>query len=137
MLTRRGFAACALCAVAGFKATAAWAEAPVAPTGIKRLVLKRIEGPTPEFETILAMAEIEPGFDVPRHIHPGIESAYIVEGGGVFLMDGEAPREVKAGDGIQVPARRPHSLKGGDKATKIVSTYILEKGQPIAIPAPV
>lgn len=134
MLTRRIFASCALCAVGGFMATGVEAESP-ASTGLKREILKRIDGPTPEYETIIATAEIAPGWDVPRHIHPGIESAYIVEGGGVLSVDGEAPRAVRAGDAVQIPARKPHSLKGGDKPTKIVSTYILEKGQPIAIPA--
>jgi quercetin dioxygenase-like cupin family protein len=62
---------------------------------------------TPDHETLLAKAEIEPGFLVPRYIHPGIESAYIVEGGGVFSIDGGDDREVRAGDTLQVPERRP------------------------------
>jgi quercetin dioxygenase-like cupin family protein len=133
MFTRRGFASCALCALTGFVATAV--EADISPPGgIRREILKRTEGPTPDYETIIASAEIAPGFSVPRHIHPGIESAYIVEGGGVFLLDGDPPLEIKAGDAVLVPARKPHALKGGDKPTKILSTYILEKGQPLAIP---
>jgi quercetin dioxygenase-like cupin family protein len=136
MLTRRGFAGCALCALTGFVATAAEAEAPPAPTGIKRTILRRIEGPTPEYETIIAQAEVDPGFAVPRHFHPGIESAYIAEGSGVFLLDGAEPQMIKAGDAVQVPTRRIHAVKNGDRPMKIVSTYILEKGQPLAIPAP-
>jgi quercetin dioxygenase-like cupin family protein len=135
MLSRRGFAGCVLCAISGFAATAVEAEMPLPATGIKRVILKRIAGPTPDFETLLASAEIEPGFLVPRHIHPGIESAYIVEGVAVFSIDGGEDREVKAGDAVQIPARRPHSLRNGDKPMKIVSTYILEKGQPISSPA--
>ena len=120
MLSRRGFAGCVFCAISGFAATAVEAEMPLPATGIKRVVLKRIAGPTPDYETLLATAEIEPGFLVPRHINP---------------IDGGEDREVKAGDALQVPARRPHSLRNGDKPMKIVSTYILEKGQPISLPA--
>jgi quercetin dioxygenase-like cupin family protein len=134
MLTRRGFASCALCALTGFAATAVQAEGP-APAGIKREILQRMDGPTPDYETIIAAAEIVPGFTVPRHIHPGIESAYIAEGGGVISVDGEVTREIRAGDVAMVPPRRPHTLKNGDKPTRIISTYILEKGQPLSIPA--
>jgi quercetin dioxygenase-like cupin family protein len=133
MLTRRGFASCALCALTGFAATAVEAEMP--PAGIKRKILRRIDGPTPDFETIIALAEIEPGFHVPRHIHPGIESAYIVAGVAVLSVDGRADRAVRAGDTLQVAARTPHQLQNGGKPLRIVSTYILEKGQPISLPA--
>lgn len=131
MLTRRGFASCALCALTGFAATGVEAEA---PSGIKREILERMDGPTEGYETIIASAEVEAGFQVPRHIHPGIESAYIVDGSAVVSIDGAGDREIKGGDAVQVPARRPHSLKNGDKPMKIISTYVIEKGQPIAIP---
>ena len=133
MLTRRGFSASGLCALTGFVATAVDAEMP--PAGITRRVLQRIDGPTPEFETVMAMAEIASGFHVPRHIHPGIESAYIVEGVAVLSVNGMEDRAVSAGDTLQVAARRPHQLQNGDKPLRIISTYILEKGQPISLPA--
>jgi hypothetical protein len=50
MLTRRGFAACALCAVPGFMATGV--EAQNAPAGLKRTILKRIDGPMDGYETV-------------------------------------------------------------------------------------
>ena len=43
MLTRRGFAGCALCAVMGFLATGA--EAQNAPGGLKRTIITRTDGP--------------------------------------------------------------------------------------------
>ncbi|WP_294540497.1 cupin domain-containing protein [uncultured Rhodoblastus sp.] len=134
MMTRRGFASCALCALTGLAAPTLRAEMPQ-PAGLRRRILQRIEGPTPDFETIIALAEIEPGFHVPRHIHPGIESAYIVEGGAVLSVNGLEDRAVQAGDTLQVAARTPHQLQNGDKPMRIVSTYILEKGQPISLPA--
>jgi quercetin dioxygenase-like cupin family protein len=140
MLTRRGFAGCALCAATGFAAAkgflavAASADTLAAPTGLQRIILRRSDGPTPDYETILAVAMVEPHVLVPRHIHPGIESAYIAEGEATFQIDGEPPVALKAGDGVHVPARRVHFLQNGDRPLKIVSTYILEKGQPLAIP---
>ncbi|MCW2283865.1 quercetin dioxygenase-like cupin family protein [Rhodoblastus acidophilus] len=138
MLTRRGLAQCLLCAIAsqsGFAATAAQAEAPAAPAGVRRTILRRGEGPTPEFETVLAEALVDANAMVPRHIHPGVESGYIVEGSAVLELEGAPPLPVKAGDGVIIAARRPHLLRNGDRPMKIISTYILEKGQPIALPA--
>ncbi|MBB4196496.1 hypothetical protein CCR94_19785 [Rhodoblastus sphagnicola] len=143
MLTRRGLTQCALCAsasfAAGFSATSglilpARAEAPGAPSGIRRAILRRGEGPSPDTETVLAEALVEPNALVPRHIHPGIESGYIVEGAAILELDGAQPLPMRAGDGVLIAARRPHLLRNGDKPTRIISTYILEKGQPIAIP---
>ena len=136
MLTRRGLAQCVLCAIAsqaaGFSASPAHAETP--SPGARRTILRRSEGPTPDFETVLAEALVDANALVPRHIHPGVESGYIVEGSGVLQLDGAAPLPVKAGDGVVIAARRPHLLRNGDRPMKIISTYILEKGQPIAIP---
>ena len=55
MLTRRGFAVCALCAVTGFLATGA--EAENAPGGLKRTILKRIDGPMAGYETVSVRVE--------------------------------------------------------------------------------
>ena len=44
MLTRRAFAACALCAASGFLATGVAAQTAVTP-GVKRTLLKQTDGP--------------------------------------------------------------------------------------------
>jgi quercetin dioxygenase-like cupin family protein len=137
MLTRRGVTQCVLCAIAqtaGFFASSARAESPAAPPGVRRNILRRSEGPTPDFEIVLAEALIDANALVPRHIHPGVESGYIVEGSGVLELDGADPQPVRTGDGVVIAARRPHLLRNGDRPMKIVSTYILERGQPLAIP---
>ena len=141
MLTRRGFAgvaSCALCAITGFMATDASAQGapPAATPGVNRKILSRTDGPAPGYETILVEAEIEAGVTVGRHTHPGIESAYVVEGGLELPIEGQPTRTLKPGDGFVVPPMTPHAGgKNGDKKTKIVSTYIVEKGKPLASPA--
>ena len=61
MLTRRGFAGCAICAVTGVIATdaSAQAAAPVATTGYTRKILSQMDGPTPGYVTILVEAELQ------------------------------------------------------------------------------
>src|SRR5258708_21213763 len=85
-LTRRNFAgiaSCAICAVTGFIATEASAQGtpPATTPGATRKILSQTDGPVPGFVPIIVEAEIEAGGTVSRHTHPGIESAYIVEGG--------------------------------------------------------
>jgi hypothetical protein len=59
MLTRRGFAACALCAVTGFLATGA--EAQSAPAALKRTIIKRTDGPMDGYETVNVRVDLDAG----------------------------------------------------------------------------
>ena len=133
MLTRRGFAACALCAVTGFLATGA--EAQNAPAGLKRTIITRTDGPMDGYETVNVRVDLDAGTLVPRHTHPGIKSSYVVEGALELSVDGVATRTFNAGDGFQVPTRVPHGGKNGDKPTIFAVTYVVEKGKPLASPA--
>ena len=133
MLTRRGFAGCALCAVMGFLATGA--EAQNAPGGLKRTIITRTDGPMADYETVNARVDLDAGALVPRHTHPGIESSYVVEGVLELSVDGQGAQTFKAGDGFQVPTRAPHGRKNSDKPTILAITYVVEKGKPLASPA--
>jgi quercetin dioxygenase-like cupin family protein len=135
MITRRFFAGCALCAATTGFIGSAEAQQVAATPGLKRKVLQQTDGPSPGYVTYIVEVEVDPGFDVARHTHPGIESSYITEGGGLMKVDGQPDREVKAGDAFQVPAGVPHSIKNGAKVTKLVANYIVEKGKPLASPA--
>jgi quercetin dioxygenase-like cupin family protein len=135
MLTRRGFAACALCAVTGFVATAAEAQSGATTPGLKRTILQRTDGPVAGYETLVVAVELAPGAMVARHTHPGIESAYVIEGDTELSIDGQPPRRLGPGEGFQIPVGLPHSAKNFDKATKIAATYVVEKGKPLASPA--
>ena len=141
MLTRRGFAglaSCALCGLAEFVATDASAQTtpPPAPVGFARKILSQIDGPMPGYVTLVAEVTIDPGILVGRHTHPGIESGYVVSGGLELPIEGQETRKLKAGDGFQVPVATPHAgAKNGDTKTVIISTYVIEKGKPLATPA--
>jgi quercetin dioxygenase-like cupin family protein len=139
MLTRRGFTGCAICAAAGFIATDASAQgAPPAGTpGVTRKILSQMDGPTPGYVTILAEATVEPGTVVGRHTHPGIETSYILEGAIELPIKGQDTKTYSVGDTYQIPAETPHAGgKASDKKFRVLSTYVLEKGKPLASPAP-
>jgi quercetin dioxygenase-like cupin family protein len=141
-LTRRGFAgfaSCALCGLAEFVATDASAQStpPPAPVGFSRKILSQMDGPIPGYVTLVAEVTIDPGTLVARHTHPGIESGYVVSGGIELPVQGQDTRTLKPGDGFQIPVETPHAgAKNGDTKTVIVSTYVVEKGKPLASPAP-
>jgi quercetin dioxygenase-like cupin family protein len=139
MLTRRGFAGCAICAVTGFIATEASAQSapPPAVPGVKRTTLSQLDGPMPGYVTINMEVEIDAGVTIARHTHPGIESTYVLEGGFELPVQGQPTRMLKAGDGFQIPPETPHAGgKPGDKKSKLAITYVVEKGKPLASPAP-
>jgi quercetin dioxygenase-like cupin family protein len=139
MLTRRGFAgfaSCALCGITEFIATAASAQTPPASSGVTRKILAQSEGPTPGYVTLLVEATIEANAAVGRHTHPGIESAYVMEGGFELPIQGQATRMLKPGDAFQIPPNTPHAGgKPGTAKTVILITYVVEKDKPLASPA--
>lgn len=132
MLSRRKFAACALCAVAGFAATAVGDANAQMPAGIKRTILSKTDMPDGKYVALLAAVEIDAGVAVPRHTHPGVESAYCLDGSAQLSVKGQPDRMVKAGDSFQVPTETVHSAKIGDKPFKLVVTYTVEKDKPLA-----
>jgi quercetin dioxygenase-like cupin family protein len=139
MLTRRGFASCALCAITGFIATEAHAQGapPAAAGGVTRKILSQTDGPAAGYETLLVEATIEAGVAVGRHTHPGIESAYVLEGGFELPVQGQATRMLKTGDAFQIPPETPHAGgKAGTAKSRILITYVVQKGKPLASPAP-
>ena len=139
MLTRRGFAGCAICAVTGFIATDSSGQnaPPAAVPGIKRTTLSQLDGPMPGYVTINMEVEIDAGVTIARHTHPGIESSYVLEGGFELPVQGQPTRMLKAGDGFQIPPETPHAGgKPSDKKSRLAITYVVEKGKPLASPAP-
>src|SRR5450631_1859213 len=99
MLTRRGFAGCAICAVTGFIATDASAQGtpPATTPGVTRKILKQMDGPTPGYVTILVEATVDPGTAVGRHTHPGIETSYVLEGSIDLPIQGQDTKTYSAG----------------------------------------
>ena len=141
MLTRRdfaGFASCAICAVTGFIATEVSAQGtpPAGTPGVTRKILSQMDGPMPGYVTILVEATVDAGVVVGRHTHPGIETSYVLEGSIELPIQGQPTKSYGAGETYQIAAGTPHAGgKASDKKVKIASTYVVEKGKPLASPA--
>src|SRR5215467_4273543 len=103
---------------------------------IKRTPLQKFDVPGTSYETVIGMAEIVPNVNIGRHTHPGPESGYMLEGEMVLLIDGQPEKTVKVGESYQVPSGAVHDARSGPQGTKVIATYVVEKGKPLASPAP-
>jgi quercetin dioxygenase-like cupin family protein len=125
----------ALCLMALSLGLSAVAQNPAAAPPIKRIPLQRFDVPGTLFETVIGIAEIAPNVAIGRHTHPGPESGYVMTGSFELLIDGQAPRLLKVGDSYQVPSGTVHDARSGPEGAKVLATYIVQKGQPLALPA--
>lgn len=127
------FTGCAICAAIGFVAEDASAQA---PSGIRRKVTSRIDGPIEGYETLQVLVDIEPNFVIAWHTHPGTEAAYTLEGDGELQIKGEAAKMLKPGFSWLTPPHTPHTLKNGPQATTLFVTFTVQKGKPLSTPVP-
>jgi quercetin dioxygenase-like cupin family protein len=105
------------------------------PTGFKRAELQRHDIATPNHEAVQARGEFAPGAVVGRHTHPGEEIGYVAQGELTVEVDGKPAQTVKTGEVFFIPAGTVHAGKNTSKApTVVISTYIVEKGKPLATP---
>lgn len=118
-------------AVALWAAGAACAQQP----GFVRVPLQTQDVCAAARIAVQVRGEFDPGFTTGRHTHPGEELTYILEGQIELRIDGQPPRVIRAGETLHVPAGVVHEgVNTGDVRTKVVATYIVEKGQPLAQP---
>jgi quercetin dioxygenase-like cupin family protein len=82
---------------------------------------------------VQVLTEIPVGVESGWHIHPGEEVGYIVTGTVEMAIDGRATLTLHAGDGFLIPPRTPHNARDlGPGPGHMLSTYIVEAGQPLA-----
>jgi len=106
-------------------------------TAIKRTVVTRGDISVPGREAVIANIEIAPGGSAGRHTHPGDEISYVTAGEGEILMEGHPALKIKPGDGFVIPGGTKHDAHNtGAQPLKLVGVYVVEKGKPLATPAP-
>ena len=104
--------------------------------GFKRTVIQQGDLSVPGREVVSAIAEFEPGATSGRHTHPGEEAGYILEGTLVLEQEGKPAVTLTAGKTFFIPAGTIHNAtNSGSTGARVLATYIVEKGKPIATPA--
>jgi quercetin dioxygenase-like cupin family protein len=128
--------AAALCAIGLAVAMPALAQKPAAPSALKRTEVYRADVAAQGHEAVVMKVELAAGGHAGRHTHPGDEISYISDGDATLLVDGEAPRKLKAGEAFVVKAGKVHDLRNdGSTPTHLLGVYVVEKGKPLATPA--
>ena len=128
-------AACALTA----GASTVFAQAPGATQqpALTRTVLQQRALSVPGREGVQVLAVLAPRGTSVRHTHPGEEFGYVLEGTATFEIAGQPPQALKPGDSFFIPPNVPHIAHNpGTTPLKLISTYIVETGKPLATPAP-
>lgn len=104
--------------------------------GFKRIELQRGDLSVVGREVVVVRADIDPDGIIGRHTHPGEESSYVLEGTVVLDIDGKPSQTLMAGETFLIPAGVVHAAKNiGKIQAKVLATYIVEKGKPLASPA--
>lgn len=106
-------------------------------SGLTRVMVGKADVSVPGREAVVARVEVAPGAKAGRHTHPGDEISYVMEGEATLLIDGQPPKQVKAGESFVIPAGVIHDAhNNGSAPIKLVGVYVVEKGKPLASPAP-
>src|SRR5258706_16287135 len=62
-------------------------------------------------EVIQTRVDFAPGAAFPKHSHPGVEVAYVLEGSLEYEFEGKPPVTLKAGASLFIPAGTIHSAR--------------------------
>lgn len=100
---------------------------------LKRTQVQRSGSSIPGREIVQVRTEIPVGVESGWHTHPGEEVGYIVAGTVQMMVEGQTTLTLHAGEGFLIPPGTPHNaLDVGPGTGQMLSTYIVEIGEPLA-----
>jgi quercetin dioxygenase-like cupin family protein len=120
-------------AVAALQAAA---DEPKAPQPERKILERHDQSGVPGKEVIIGTAELPPGSTIGFHTHAGDEAGYIVKGSLTLKVRGQPDRVLKAGDSFFNARGAVHSVTAGPEGATSESAWIIDKGSPLATPAP-
>ena len=100
---------------------------------LKRTEIQHQPSSIPGREIVQVLTEIPAGVESGWHLHPGEEVGYILAGTVQMMIRDQPTLHLRAGDGFLIPPRVPHNaLDVGPETGMMLSTYIVEVGEPLA-----
>jgi quercetin dioxygenase-like cupin family protein len=100
---------------------------------LKRTELQHSASSIPGRDIVQVLTEIPAGVESGWHTHPGEEVGYILAGTVRMMIEGRSTRTLDAGDGFLIPPGTPHNaLDVGPETGRMLSTYLVDAGQPVA-----
>jgi quercetin dioxygenase-like cupin family protein len=104
------------------------------PEPITRTIMEKFDVPDSRYETVMMLVEMAPHVNSGLHTHPGFDSAYLLEGSLTVLERGKPDKPIRAGESWHVVPGAVHEVKVGDRTTKVLAVYVVERGKPLATP---
>ena len=103
-----------------------------AQSSITRTELKRGDLTGKDMDVVVVVVEVPPGESLAKHIHPGEEIVYVLQGATLDLPDG-SHRELPTGTAIINARDIPHAgfKIGGNKSLKMMNVFVVDKGKPM------
>ncbi len=102
---------------------------------VQRAILERHDrAGVPGKEVVLGTATLAPGAEIGFHTHSGDEAGYVVKGTLIWRVRGQPDKTLEAGDSFFNPRGSVHSVVGGAGGATAFSTWIVDKGKPLAEP---
>jgi quercetin dioxygenase-like cupin family protein len=104
----------------------------------ERKVLERHDqSGVPGKEVVIGTAKLPTGTAIGFHEHPGDEAGYVIQGTVIWKVRGQPDKTLHAGDSFFNPRGSVHSVVSADSGDSLViSTWIVDKGKPMATPVP-
>jgi quercetin dioxygenase-like cupin family protein len=100
---------------------------------LQRNELQHKASSIPGREIVQVLTEIPAGVESGWHQHPGEEVGYILAGTVEMKIKGQPTLTLHSGDPFLMPPRTPHNaLDLGPETGMMLSTYIVEVGEPLA-----
>ncbi len=100
---------------------------------LQRTELQRSDSSIPGREIVQVLTVIPEGVQSGWHTHPGEEVGFILAGTVRMEIADRPTITLHAGEGFLIPPRTPHNAVDlGPGAGEMLSTYIVESGQPVA-----
>jgi len=101
------------------------------PSARKELKRADLSG-APGMEVISSLSEYQPGDEIQRHFHHGLEAVYVVQGA-MVQVTGKDPQMLPTGADLLNLRDVPHAgfKVVGDKSLKLFTVHIVDKGKPL------
>jgi len=99
----------------------------------QRVELKRADlTGAPQMEVITSVSEFHKGETVPRHLHHGVETGYVLQGS-LVQLPGQEPVRMETGSAIFNPRDVPHAgfTVVGDTPLKLLTVHVVDKDKPL------
>lgn len=103
-----------------------------AQSSITRTELKRADLTGKNMDIIMMVVEVPPGESLAKHIHPGEEIVYVLQGATLDLPDG-THRDFPTGAAVINARDVPHAgfKVGGNTPLKMLNVWVVDKGKPM------